>query len=295
MIKPNKFFIPCIILLVVIAFSGQLLPSFLMVIAHEFVHYITAVIFGYSGFDLKILPIGAVLQLKDLDEASPKEDLVISMSGPLFNIILALIFYMLSLRGEHSFYSIMIKSNLALGVFNLIPAFPLDGGRILRDILCIKTIYKRANEITIKCSVAVGLMLIGCFIFLLFFNTFNYSIGVIGCFVIFSSYKEKKRIVYIIMGDIVKKKRKFLERKYIENKSISIFYKIDLINVLSLVDKNKYNIFTVLDENMRVLDIIYEEEVIEALKVYGNITVEEFVDVRQEKEDLEDYNNTEGY
>jgi stage IV sporulation protein FB len=280
MIKVNKFFIPYILLLIVIGFSGELLISFLGVVLHEGVHYLTAVYFGFSGFDMKILPIGAVLQLKDLDEASPKEDLIISLSGPLLNLLLGVIFYILKNRFSGQHYDLLIRSNLSLGLFNLLPAFPLDGGRILRDILSIKTLYRRANEQAIKVSMILGFTLIGCFIFFAFFNRVNYSLGVIGVFVVISSYKEKERIVYIIMGDIIRKKSKFLSRKYIENKSISIYYKGDLISVLSLVDKNKYNIFTVLDEEMKVMDIIYEEEILEALKEHGNITIEEFVCLR---------------
>lgn len=68
------------------------------------------------------------------------------------------------------------------------------------------------------------------------------------------------------MGDIIKKKYKFLKQGYIENKNLSINYKNDLITALSIVDKNKYIIFTVLDNDMKFMDIIYEEELIEGLK-----------------------------
>jgi stage IV sporulation protein FB len=280
MIKVNKFFLPYIILLIIIGFKGEILISFLVVIFHEGAHYFTAIMLGFSGFDLKITPIGAVLRLKELDEATPKEDLIISFSGPIFNIVIGIIFIIIkSYTGTH-WLDYLINSNMSLGLFNLIPAFPLDGGRILRDLFSMRHIYRRANELTIRISIILGYILILCFVFLLVFNIQNINIGVIGIFIIVSSYKEKERIVYIIMGDIVKKKSKFIQRKYIENKSISVYYKGDLIGVLSLVDKNKYNVFTVLDEDMRVMDVIYEEEILEALKEYGNITIEEFVDIR---------------
>ena len=48
------------------------------------------------------------------------------------------------------------------------------------------------------------------------------------------------------------------------------------------MDKNKYNIFTVLDEDMRVRDVIYEDEIVQGLKTYGNITIEEFIRYRDE-------------
>lgn len=282
MIKFNKFFIPYIFLLIVIGFRGELLISFILVILHEIVHYLTAVAFGFSGFDIKILPIGAVLRLKDLDEATPFEDLVISLSGPLFNLVLAAVLFYISTIYPSDTISFLIKSNLSLGIFNLIPAFPLDGGRVLRDCLSMKIIYRRANEITVKVSMVLGYCILSAFLISIALKRPEYNFAIIGIFIIISSYKEWERIVYIIMSDIIRKKNRFINTKYMENKNISVYYKGELINLLSIMDKNKYNIFTVLDEDMRVMDVIYEEEIVQGLKTYGNITIEEFIRYRDE-------------
>ncbi|MBC8062961.1 MAG: hypothetical protein H7Y18_20205 [Clostridiaceae bacterium] len=98
-------------------------------------------------------------------------------------------------------------------------------------------------------------------------------------FIIYCAYKEKERIVYVIMGDIIKKKYKIISRGYIENRSISIFYKMSLLYAMGLVEKGRYNIFTVLNEEIEVVDIVYEQEIIEALKAYGNISIEEFINM----------------
>lgn len=282
MIKINKFFIPYVIFLLIIGYKGKLFLAFLIAFIHELVHYITARVLGYSGYYIEFLPVGTVIKLKDLEEASAKEDLIISISGPIANLILGIIFYFITTKYQNDTFILLFQGNIALGVFNLIPALPLDGGRILRDIITGRTIYKKANKIIIMWSIVIGILLMVYYIFLFLQNKGNITIAIISIFIIISSIKERERIAYIIMGDIIKKRYKFMKRGYIENKSISIYFKNDLLVALSVIDKNRYNVFTVLDDEMKVIDIIYEEEIIEALKKYGNITFEEFIRLRDE-------------
>ena len=86
MIKVSKYFIPYVIFLIIIGYKGQLIYAFLIVLVHEMVHYITARYYGFSGFDIELIAVGAVLKFRDLDDATPKEDLIISISGPMSNI-----------------------------------------------------------------------------------------------------------------------------------------------------------------------------------------------------------------
>ncbi|MDF2504387.1 M50 family metallopeptidase [Clostridium sp.] len=284
MIKINKFFIPYIVLLVFIGFNGNLLIAFAMVILHEFTHYLVARCFGFKSGNIEVLPFGAVLRIDDLEEASFKEDLIISLSGPIFNIVLAVIFYILGLYFNKAIIHSLFLTNAALGIFNLMPALPLDGGRILRDLIARKTIYRTANLITVIVSMGTGSIFILYYIYCFFKGQINLSFGIIALYIMIYSFKEKERIAYIIMSDIIKKKYRFIRRGYIENRTFSIYYKNDLLKALSIAEKNKYNIFTVLDGELRVMDIIYEEEILEALKSYGNITIEEFVEIRDKNE-----------
>ncbi|MCB2359840.1 M50 family metallopeptidase [Clostridium estertheticum] len=283
MIKISKLFIPYIILLIVLGFKGKLVISFVFVFLHELMHYLTARILGFSGFDIEILPVGAVLKLKDLDEANAKEDLIISLSGPLLNLVIAFIFYILFIIFKRPYFDLIFNSNLAIGIFNLIPAFPLDGGRVLRDILSFNSIYRRANEITIRVSMILGSVFMFVYFVSVSANRGNFNLGLISIFILISSIKEKERIVYLIMGYIIKKKYRFIKRGYVENRSISIFCEKSLLYVLGIIDKNKYNLFTVLDENMCVIETLYEEEIIEAIKTYGNISLNEYINIKKLK------------
>ncbi|WP_250944756.1 site-2 protease family protein [Clostridium felsineum] len=272
------------IILFFIGFRGELFSVIILVIIHEITHYVTARIFGFSGFDVEILPFGAVLKLKNIDYATQKEDIIISLSGPILNLILAVIFYVIFKDSGRSVYYSLYVTNLSLGIFNLMPAYPLDGSRILKNILSEKITYRNASEISIYVSIFIGVIFLIISIFSFFFNVKNFNMLIVAFFILFCSFKEKGRMVYIVMGDIVRKKIIFLRKGYIENRMISVSVENNLLNALKVVDKNKYTVITVLDKEMRVIDVIYEDEILEALKNYGNITFAKLVELRESNE-----------
>lgn len=276
MIKVNKYFLPYVIILLMFGFREKIIISFILVFLHELVHYLVARILGFKGFNIEILPMGTVLKLKDIDEASAEEDLMIALSAPALNIFLGTLFYFLyRIYGENLLY-IFFQHNMIIGGINLIPAFPLDGGRIVRDIIMSKTVYKVANKITVYISILIGIILMGIYLFLFFGGNNNASLGMIALFIMISSLNEKNRIAYVIMSDVIKKQYKFIKRGYMVNNSISVYYKKDLLSIVSIIEKNKYNIFFVLDENMNIIHTLYESDILDGLKLYGNITLEEF-------------------
>ncbi|MGE5629083.1 MAG: site-2 protease family protein [Solirubrobacterales bacterium] len=277
MIKVNRYFFPYIIICIITGFRGEIAISVISVLFHEFVHYFTAKILGFSGFDVELTYTGACLKVKSIEDASIKEDIIISISGPLFNLSSAVIFYYFYKKtGSESCY-IIFSTNLYIGIFNLMPAFPLDGGRIFRAFLGRKTIYSRANIIMVNISMCIGILFIFLYISLNFHGRNNFSLGVAGLFIIISCIKERERIGYIIMGDIIRKRSNFIKKGFIQNQNTSIYYKKDLLRILALIEKNRYNIFMVLDEDMQVIGTIYEQEAVDALKKYGNITIEEYL------------------
>jgi Zn-dependent protease/CBS domain-containing protein len=142
------------------AWSGLwfLILLFLCVLAHEFGHIFTARAFGVKTPDVTLLPIGGVARLESIPE-KPREEFLIAIAGPLVNVVIALA--LLGFTGAGMKYGAVASIddmktplvdklaavNLFLALFNMIPAFPMDGGRVLRAALATRLGFVRATEI----------------------------------------------------------------------------------------------------------------------------------------------------
>ncbi len=161
-----------------------ILSIFVCVILHELGHALTARKFNIKTRQISILPIGGVAQLESIPE-KPKEELLVALAGPAVNVVIAAILYPIVQRdlqslqnlariGPSNFLVALMSINLWLAIFNLIPAFPMDGGRVLRALLGFRMNHAKATAI----AASVGQVLAMVFVFLGFFvNPFLIFIG----------------------------------------------------------------------------------------------------------------------
>jgi stage IV sporulation protein FB len=143
---------------------------FLCVLLHEFGHIFTARAFGVRTPDVILLPIGGVARLERIPER-PSQEFLIAIAGPAVNIVIALILILLNSAhpsadrlaalesANVSMIDRLASVNLFLALFNLIPAFPMDGGRVLRALLAARLGYVRATEIAAMIGQGVAFVL----------------------------------------------------------------------------------------------------------------------------------------
>jgi stage IV sporulation protein FB len=152
-----------------------MLLLFACVLAHEFGHIFTARAFGVPTPDVTLLPIGGVARLARIPE-KPSEEFLVAIAGPLVNVAIAIVLIAFGAHfdAEHlatmasakvSLVDRLAEVNLFLAVFNMIPAFPMDGGRVLRALLATRLGHLRATEIAASIGqlVAFGLGFVGLF------------------------------------------------------------------------------------------------------------------------------------
>ncbi len=130
----------------------------LFAIIHELGHVLTGIILGFKPKNIEVLPIGiSACFYMQCDDYNKKinyanrfvlKKVIISCAGPITNFIIAIIFYFFDFSIFNISREFIIYTNLIIGIFNLIPIYPLDGGRIIKNILHIKIGLKESYKYT---------------------------------------------------------------------------------------------------------------------------------------------------
>ncbi len=186
------------------------LAVFFCVVLHELGHALTAKRFGIQTKKITLLPIGGVASLEHIPE-SPKQELLVTIAGPLVNVIIALmLYYVVPVQefmhlniGEaiHTlneftleiflFYLFIV--NVGLVIFNIIPAFPMDGGRILRALLAMKMDRVKATQIASNIGQFIAIL------FLLIGLIQNPILIFIALFIFLGAYGENQMVHHLAL------------------------------------------------------------------------------------------------
>jgi Zn-dependent protease len=172
---------------------------FTCVVLHEFGHALMARRFGIETEDITLYPIGGVARLKRMPRA-PGAELLIALAGPAVNFVIVAALLIVGAVGINSldinspfmeFVDTMIVMNVVLALFNLIPAFPMDGGRVLRALLSGWLGRSKATMIAAR----VGRTLAVLFALAGIFYTHNFVHVFVGAFIFFAALMEERHVV----------------------------------------------------------------------------------------------------
>jgi Zn-dependent protease/CBS domain-containing protein len=243
---------------------GIVVALFFCVLLHEFGHSLVAIRLGSEVQDITLLPIGGLARMKSLPER-PIDEVKVAVAGPLVNVVLAPIFFGLAILfgGDLSVPANILSGvfaalgtiNVALVVFNMIPAFPMDGGRVLRGLLATRLGSVRATNIssTIGQGFAILFILGG-------FLSQNFLLAIVGFFVFIGAsgeaqlVRQREQMRGLAVSDVMGTKRR--------TETVTPYHNFG--QVLDSVIHGYQEDFPVLDEDGNLVGIITRNEIMAA-------------------------------
>lgn len=276
-------------------FAVLMIGVFACVILHEFGHAFSAKRYGVQTKDIILSPLGGVARLDGLPE-KPIDESVVAFAGPLVNLLLAGIFggygwltssidfsnlgsSRLVFGNPENFVTLFLLINIFLALFNLIPAFPMDGGRIFRSLLSPSLGRRRATLITTYLGQGMAILLV---ILAYFFVPPQMSFYLIPLFILSSAFmffmaRQEYRMVKF---EEILKKHSISE---LIRQPVNIFKKNDHIaHALEILKRGLEKDFLVKNEDGTIAGVFSQPKIVEVAKsiptdLHENHEVEEFI------------------
>lgn len=250
-------------------FGLLIMTLFGCVVLHEYGHALSARRYGVDTKDIILSPIGGIARLNGLPE-KPMHEFVVAIAGPMVNIVIACLLGGVgwasstlhmdlaetrTIFGEpENFISLLFALNIFLAVFNLVPAFPMDGGRIFRSLLSIKMGRLKATRIAswFGQAIAVGFLIMAFYA--------NPMFAIIGIFVFYMATQEYQMVKYEdtlknkLVAEIMRPQFTAFQKKH---------------NITLAVDEVKRGLekdFIVIDELGNFIGTLQEDDILKAAK-----------------------------
>ncbi len=243
--------------------AGTFFVCFVFVFLHESAHYFVSVILKYEIEKMELNMWGGVLQLRNY-VIKPSHEMLILISGPLLNISIALILNILPEYTHNNFIKEIIVVNATLGIFNLLPVAPLDGGKIIRLYLTYFWGYGKSIKIALFFSKLFSLFLFITGIYLIQYDILNMVICFVAVNIYISSKKESQFVLYKIIRymDIIDRQRS-AEKIVVCKMNKKIKYAVDTLTPA------KKRIFTIVNDKGKYKGQLSESDVIKGIFEHG--------------------------
>ncbi|MDF2568979.1 MAG: Peptidase family [Sporomusa sp.] len=268
----NNWFLALIALFAMAGLISKLILVFSAVLLHELAHMLMAGGLGYKVRQVEVLPFGAVARVERMADAGVTSEIMIAAAGPVASLVLAASCYT-QIHESGSWQEVLRfygEVNLMLALFNLLPALPLDGGRILRAILSLRRDYREATAIVVTISHIISCMLvilagIGYWLH----STVNLTMLIAAGFLLITARAENNLAGFRAMRILAGKKAELLGSGVMPTSHLTAMESTAISEIIQLFRPEEYYIIHVVDHDFRLCGALTETEVWERLLERG--------------------------
>ena len=270
-IELNPFFLLLMLLLGIVGYLPHGLILFGIVFVHELAHTIVAFAYGMPCTSIELLPFGGVARSEGFYSPDPFAEAMIALAGPVTNGFLCLLAIAVAPYGviPELWYNHFMRANCVIGLFNLIPALPLDGGRVLRGYWALQMGYRRATERAARVGRALAVLmgLVGGLG--LYYGYASISLLGLAFFVFIGAGREQRMAGYVFMRYLTRKKQELEENGVLPTEQLVAHGDMSVGDIVGHFVPKRYHIILVMDDAGHIAGFATEMEVVNSFFEQG--------------------------
>jgi stage IV sporulation protein FB len=248
----------------------EIITLFVLIIIHEMGHVTAAWSYGWRLHSMELLPFGGVAKMDEWGTVPAREEIVVALAGPfqhIFMVLMSTCFYMGGLW-DKEWTEYFIEGNLILACFNLLPIYPLDGGRVLQAVLSYLMPYRQCIASTLWVSLCLSCLL-SVASFRIPGNKVHAPLLAISLFLVFSNLMALRQRNYQYLRFLIQRLNHGVPYDLLIKK-LTVNEAEPLWLVIKRWYKEKYHVLEVIDQQGRVLGFLPEEKVLEKYFNHSN-------------------------
>ncbi|MGO4372630.1 M50 family metallopeptidase [Paenibacillus sp. 2TAB19] len=265
----HPLFVMIMLASVFTGYFAELLTLFLLVIVHELGHVIMARSFGWTVREVKLLPFGGVAEVEEAGGVSAAEDAMVAIAGPLQNLWMGLAAWGCGQLGlwDADWATYVWKANLMIGMFNLLPIYPLDGGKLLQAALS----YVMNYYSMLIWSARISLLLSACMIigsllpWLIYADGIQLNLLVVGFFLIMTNWTYSRNRPFLFYRFLMHRGRvaaRVLTRGE-QASPLIVSGRQSILSVARLFRRERYHLIYLVEPYDKQVKVLPEQTIVE--------------------------------
>lgn len=268
-IELSIFLIPMFVFSFIYGYLHILLLAYLFSFLHELAHIFCALFLKVGVSGIRLYPFGICAKLSKGYIGSPEKEFFVAFFGPFFSLLLFWIFSFLNSLYQNDIFSFCMDINLAICFLNLIPALPLDGGRMLKSILSARFGIIRAFTFLRKVTAIMIWFLFAFALFLILVSKFNFSLILISAFLFQNLSFEEQSISMLTLKEIMYSKQKANLSENFRTKTFCFSEEKSASSLLRHLGSDYFCLVFVMDKNFEITKVLTETKIIDELLTKG--------------------------
>ncbi|MCL6448035.1 MAG: site-2 protease family protein [Armatimonadetes bacterium] len=267
----NVFFLGLLGLFFVAGVMGKGLLAFAVVFFHELAHAAVARRLAVPVAEVELFPFGGVTRMGSEMILDPVKESYIAVAGPASNLLMAAVGLALKNHGlwHDQLGPFFLQCNLLIAVFNLLPALPLDGGRVYRAYLASKIGIRDATYRAAGLGQIWAALIVLFGAFGLFFHFSGLDILFTGLFLFYAATREKGTAPYLFARHLTQKKEDLRKARVLPAEPLVVMENVTLGEITRPFLPQRFHLVLVLDRRWRYKGMLTETQIIDGLLEYG--------------------------